>query len=243
MLNGTLISVTHMLTPLWSEQITKFFLLDNRYCTVFTLLFNAMTTMITMSEKTAMIVLIAVFFLVLSYIGFFKKQKMHWFSFRSNKKSFDFQTQFSNESTFLAFKPTILEIFLYENSEFFVKSMPRWISVYNSIVVRNQMPSIDSDDAFLHNGFYHVKFSDEIYFTITVSLLTQNGDRKHGIRNVSVEFIHGDENAMFSFIKRTNEKKNVTTDKSILLFPLDIEIGSLDNLSETKGKRSTFFAD
>jgi hypothetical protein len=242
MLNGTIISVAQMLTPLWSEQITKFFSLDYRYCTVFTLLFNGISTMITMSEETAIIILIAVFFSVLMFVAVNKRQT-NFFSFfvGGKQRSIQFVTDFNSEKEHITncITGNVLEAFLYDNPQFFTKSVPRWFFNTDSIrAARQHKMKLKSLEAFLEDGFYQVRFSDEIYFSIMTK--TEHNEKKVSTRSFFIQFYRGTENDIFEFIKMTMEKKNVTTDKLIHLCPSGMVIGNLTNLCETKGKRNTF---
>lgn len=239
MLNETIISASHMLTPLWSEQIVKYFMLDFRYCTVFTLLFNGITGMLSFSDKTASIII----FLICGFGSLFVFLKKQTFSLNlmSNKnKQISIVLGYNCEKEIVLERGNnYIEKFLFSNQQYFL-DIPNWLST--EVIKTGKDDSnyaLSSFSAFLENGNYRVSLNNEIKFVVTVK--TNHSEKKLSTRSFSLIFEKGDENALFKFMTNQERIKGDENNGIIYSYPLGVTIGELHCPVSKKGKRSTFF--
>jgi hypothetical protein len=241
MLNDTVISVTQMLSPLWSEQIVKYFILDYRYCTVFTLLFNGFSNMIAMSEKAASIIIACVFVFLSLYL-YVRKYSGLLFRFASNNKGISIVTGFNSEKELIVdIGNSYIERFLHDNQEYFLQK-PRWVCGGHDILKSGKEDSnyvVGSGNVYLQDGTYNVVIDKDVCFSIVV--FTSYGEKKLSTRTLSLQFTKGNVNDLFRAMT-TREKLFLKKENPyIFSYPIGTLIGTLENCQDKQGKKSTFF--
>jgi len=238
MFNQTIISAVQMLSPLWSEQIVKYFAIDFRYCTILTMFFNSFSNVVSISEYLAIQILSG--FCILNVCIYFFKKKMNMsipFSRLRNKKEYNFLTQYNSEKRQLLDNDNnTIEQFLFENPQFF-KTTPKWICGH--IVTYENKKSIYPTDVLLDDGNYTVFFNDHLQFYISVSL--KEVEKQMTKRNFSIVFINGTLDELFEFITFTDsEKKSKHSDIIVYSYPLGLQIAKIPYDKNIKGKIENF---
>ena len=241
MLNDTVISVTQMLSPLWSEQIVKYFFLDYRYCTVFTLLFNGFSNMIAMSEKVASII-IACILVFLSLLLYFKKYSGSLFRLGSSNKGISIVSGFNSEKELVThLGNSYIERFLHDNQHYFIIK-PRWLCGDRDIVKTGKEDSnytVASANVYLQDGTYNVVIDKDLAFSVAV--FTSYGEKKLSTRTFSLHFTRGSEEELFRVMTKREKMCLKKENPYIFSYPLGTTIGTLENCQEKEGRRSTFF--
>jgi hypothetical protein len=237
MLNESIVSASHMLTPLWSEQIVKYFALDYRYCTVLTLLFNGLSGVASFSDTTATIIIGVCCVALLLFFSIKKYGSMFTFSFLKRKKTISLYWSFNSERDFvidIASNP--IEKFLYENQHYFV-DVPRWMTSAVMKTGRDDCNySFDKRYVLLQDGVYHISANANLVFTITTN--TTHTEKKLSFRSFALTFQKGDENSLFQVMTDGEKSRGDSEDCTIYSYPLGTTLGEL---SHRKGDLSAFF--
>lgn len=240
MLNDTVISVTQMLSPLWSEQIVKYFVLDYRYCTVFTLLFNGVSNMMYLTEKGASLLILSISTLFFVYFTFKKFRLNSPFNF--SNKSIILLSAFNPEKEIVTdTENSYIENFLYQNQQYFVKK-PKWICGNRDVIKTGKDDikyTLCSRSVLLQDGTYRVSINEQLDFTITV--LTQFGDKKLSTRSFSLHIDKGSEEQLFSAMTQIEKQNIKKLDPIIFAYPLGSTITTLENNHRKKGNKEAFF--
>lgn len=235
MLNDTIISASHILTPLWSEQIVKQFSLDYRYSTVLTLFFNGASSFVSLSDKTAGIAialvctLVLLFFLVKKYAINFRFNLL-----KGSKESLSVVNSFNSErETFSDGNNNYIEKFLFDNQQFFIDP-PRWIAS-DIFKTGSNNYEISSRGCFLDEGTYKIEISENLKFTVYTS--SHYGEKKVSTRVFSISFQRGDRKSLFEFMTREGQSKQ-DMECVIYTYPQGVVLG---DLKAKKGDRTAFF--
>ena len=238
MFNQTIISAVQLLSPLWSEQIVKYFALDFRYCTILTMFFNSFSNVVSFSEYLALQILSG--FCIVNIIIYVFKNKINIsfpFFKSQNKRQYNFLTQFNSEKRqLLENDNNAIEQFLFENQHFF-KTTPKWICGH--IASYENKKDIYSTDVLLDDGNYTVYFKEDL--EIYISVFLKEVEKQMSKRNFSVLFNKGNIDELFKFITWTeSEKKSKQSEIIVYSFPLGLQIAKISYDKNSKGKKDNF---
>uniref|UniRef100_A0A6C0KSF9 ATPase AAA-type core domain-containing protein n=1 Tax=viral metagenome TaxID=1070528 RepID=A0A6C0KSF9_9ZZZZ len=229
-----------MLSPLWSEQIVKYLLLDYRYCTVFTLLFNGVSNMMYLTEKGASLLILGIGILIMIY--YFLKKMQFTSGLNFSNKSIVLLTAFNSEKEVVTDREnSFIEHFLYDNQHYFLKK-PKWICGNRDVIKtgkNDKYYTICASSVFLQDGTYRVNMHENLSCYITVS--TQNGEKKLSTRSFSIQIDKGTEDELFRFMSQIEKKKKKKDEPVIFAYPLGCVITTLDNCIEKEGNKTAFF--
>jgi len=216
MFNNTIIASIQTLSPLWSEKVVTFFVLDNRYISVMNMLINGLVTGIPIDNDMATglvltLLVIAIFYYINYYFnGLFSRFiiKSSWFydKIKSKKKVYTIMRDY-----YSYIEGTDIDLFFYNNVHYLTNY--EWVSNYSIsswLIGDENNKKINKKLPYLKDGSYDIVMSTKLHFSLVINTSRQKTEDKDGsskyIRQLSLNFYKGDEFLFVSTMNSINEK-------------------------------------